>query len=94
MFSSGICDDADFLTQHTLLQICYHMASVLKESETIIACYGMWECSGEERMDVRRRSRVVGVFSSGKSEGADFLAQRTMLQVCHLARMCLRKVRQ
>ena len=56
-FSSGKCDDADFLTQHTLLQICYHMASVLKESETIIACYGVWECSGEERMDVRRRSR-------------------------------------
>ena len=67
------------------------MASVLEESESIIACYGVWECSGEERMDVRRRSRVVGVFSSGKSEGADFLAQRTMLQVCHHVASVLEK---
>ena len=35
-------------------------------------------------MDVRQRSRGVGrVFRSGKSEGADFLSQHTMLQVCH-----------
>ena len=41
------------------------------------------ECSGEERMDVRQSSKGVGGFSGGKREGADFLAQHTLLLVCH-----------
>ena len=42
------------------------MASVLERGTTIIAWSAVWKCSGEERMDVRQRSRVWGVFSSGK----------------------------
>ena len=43
----------------------------------------MWHCFGEERMDVRQNQGVCGAFSSGKSEGADFVAQHTLLQVCY-----------
>ena len=43
----------------------------------------MLECSGEEWMDVRQNQGVWEVVSQGKSEGAGFLAQHTMLQVCH-----------
>ena len=31
------------------------------------------------------------MFSSGKSEGSDFLAQHTLLQVCHLVAAVLEK---
>ena len=52
--------DTDFPTQHTLLQICHLVASVLERGTTIIAWSAVWKCSGEERMDVRQRSRGVG----------------------------------
>ena len=35
------------------------MAAVHEIGTTIIAKYGMWECSGVERMDVRQRSKGV-----------------------------------
>ena len=50
----------DFLPKHTLLQVCHPVAAVLEESTIIIAWLAVWECSGEERMDVRQRSRGVG----------------------------------
>ena len=34
-------------------------------------------------MEVRQRSRGVGVVMSRKSDGFDFVAQHTLLQVCH-----------
>ena len=42
------------------------MAAVLVKCTTILAWEGVWECSVEERMDVRQRSRGVGVFCGGK----------------------------
>ena len=42
-------------------------------------------------MDVRQILGVRGVFCSGKSEGADFLAQHTLLQVCHHVASVLEK---
>ena len=52
--SAVISDAADFSAHHTLLQVCRPVASVLEESTTKIACSGVWECCGEERMDVRQ----------------------------------------
>ena len=43
----------------------------------------VWECCGEERLDVRQSSRGVGGFSCEKSEGAECIAQHTLLPVCH-----------
>ena len=37
VFSSGKGDDTDFLAQHTLLQIYYHVAAVLEKGTTISA---------------------------------------------------------
>ena len=42
----------------------------------------MWECSVEERMDVRQRSRGVGGVLWWKSEDAYFVAEHTLLQGC------------
>ena len=50
------------------------MAAVLVKCTTILAWEGVWECSVEERMDVRQRSRGVGGVLWWKSEGADFIA--------------------
>ena len=47
-------DGADFLAQHTLLQVCRPVASVLVASTTIIAWLRVWECCGEEKLDVRQ----------------------------------------
>ena len=54
MFSSGKSEGTDFLAQHTLLQVCHHVAAVLANGSTISAWLGVWECSGEENMDVRQ----------------------------------------
>ena len=79
-FSSGQREGACFLAQHTLLQVCHLVASVLEKGTIIIAWQGVWESSGQERTHVRQHQGVWRVFSRGKSEGADFLAQHTLLQ--------------
>ena len=82
-FSCGQSEGADFLAQHTLLQVCHPLASLLEKSRTIIAWQGVWECSVAERIDVRQNHDSVWDFSCGQGEGADFLAQHTLLQVYH-----------
>ena len=59
------------------------MGAVLEEGTAIIALSGKLKCSGEERMDVMQNQGVWEVLSSGKSELTYFLAQHTLLQVCH-----------
>ena len=61
----------------------YPRTVVLEKVTTILALERVWECSGQERVDVRQNQGVWWVFSSGKSEGTDFLAQNTLLQGCH-----------
>ena len=40
VFSSGKSDGTDFLAQHTLLQVCYHVAAVLQKGTPKIAWLG------------------------------------------------------
>ena len=53
-------DGADFLAQHTLLQVCHLVASVLEKGTKRLAGLGKWECSGEECMDAWHRLMGVG----------------------------------
>ena len=55
---------------------------MLEKGSTIIAWLGVWECSVEERIDVRQIQDVCGVFCCGKCEGADFLAQHSLVLSC------------
>ena len=52
------------------------MDAVLEKGTTIMAWEGVWECSVEERMDVRQRSRGVGVLW-WEIEGVYFIADHT-----------------
>ena len=82
---------AYFIAEHTLLQGCQPVAAVLVKCAKILAWEGVWECSVEERMDVRQRSRGVGGVQWWKSEGAYFLAEHTLLHVCHHVAATLEK---
>ena len=65
------------------------MAAVLVLGTTMIAWKGVCECSGEERIEVRQTSKGEwprtpwGAQKWNKSDGTDFPAQHTLLQVCH-----------
>ena len=83
----------DFLDQHTLLHVCHHVDAVL-EGTTIIAGYGVWECSGEVRKVVGQNQGVWELFRCIKSERIYFLALRTLLQYAILWVLCLKRVRQ
>ena len=73
VFCSGKSERTDFLDQHTLLHVCHHVGAVL-EGTTIIAGYGVWECSGEVRKDVGQNQGVWELFRCIKSERIYFLA--------------------
>ena len=60
VFSSGKVKVQIFTPNILLLQVCHHVASVLKKGTTISAWLGVYECSGEESMDVRQISTDVG----------------------------------
>ena len=60
VLSSGKRERTYFLAQHTLLQVCHLVGAVLDEGTSIIAWLGAWDCSGEERMDLRPRYRGMG----------------------------------
>ena len=83
-----------FASSTYLQQICYHMAALLEKGTAITAWSGLWECSGEERMDVRQNQGVWWVFSCGKSDETDFLDSHTLLQICDHVVVCCRRVRQ
>ena len=60
-----INDGADFSAQHTLLQVCRPVASVLEANTTIKAWSEVCECCGEERLDLCSDQGVWRVYSSG-----------------------------
>ena len=62
------------LDQHTLLHVCHPVGAVLEKVTTILAGYGVWECSGEVRMDVGQNQGVWELFRCIKSERVYFLA--------------------
>ena len=54
----------------------YPRTVVLEKVTTILALERVWECSGQERVDVRQRSRGVGVLW-WEIEGVYFIADHT-----------------
>ena len=74
VFCNGKSERTDFPDQHTLLHVCHHVDAVLEKGTTIIAGYGVWECSGEVRMDVGQNHGVWELFRCIKSERIYFLA--------------------
>ena len=60
VFGCGKSEGADILAQHTLLQVCQPLSSVLEKDTTKIAWSGVWECCGEEMIDVRLKQGCGG----------------------------------
>ena len=67
------------------------MDAVLEKGTTIMAWEWVGECFGKGRMDVRQRSRGLRGNLEWKSVDAYFVADHTLLQVCHLVAAVLEK---